>query len=110
MSTMPASASDQLESSTLLEPTLPAAHRLPFQYHGDGGSLFVLLLKNVLLTLITLGIYLPWAKTARRQYLARAIGNPYTLTDSEVETIGANLRKPHLLKKVWDYHHAKLGV
>ena len=30
------------------------------------------------------------------------------LTAAEVETIGANLRKPHLLKKVWDYHHAKL--
>jgi ribulose-5-phosphate 4-epimerase/fuculose-1-phosphate aldolase len=53
-----------------------------------------------------LGIYLE--ETARRQYLARAIGNPYTLTPAEVETIGANLRKPHLLKKVWDYHHAKL--
>jgi L-ribulose-5-phosphate 4-epimerase len=53
-----------------------------------------------------LAIYLE--ETARRQYLARAIGNPYTLTAAEVETIGANLRKPHLLKKVWDYHHAKL--
>ena len=53
-----------------------------------------------------LGIYLE--ETARRQYLARAIGNPYTLTGAEVETIGTNLRKPHLLKKVWDYHHAKL--
>lgn len=53
-----------------------------------------------------LGIYLE--ETARRQYLARAIGNPYTLTAAEVETIGGNLRKPHLLKKVWDYHHAKL--
>jgi L-ribulose-5-phosphate 4-epimerase len=53
-----------------------------------------------------LGIYLE--ETARRQYLARAIGDPYTLTPAEVETIGANLRKPHLLKKVWDYHHAKL--
>jgi L-fuculose-phosphate aldolase len=53
-----------------------------------------------------LGIYLE--ETARRQYLARSLGNPYTLTAAEVETIGANLRKPHLLKKVWDYHHAKL--
>jgi L-ribulose-5-phosphate 4-epimerase len=53
-----------------------------------------------------LGIYLE--ETARRQYLARALGNPYTLTAAEVETIGGNLRKPHLLKKVWDYHHAKL--
>jgi L-ribulose-5-phosphate 4-epimerase len=53
-----------------------------------------------------LGIYLE--ETARRQYLARALGTPYTLSAAEVETIGANLRRPHLLKKVWDYHHAKL--
>ena len=53
-----------------------------------------------------LGIYLE--ETARRQYLARAIGTPYALSAAEVETIGTNLRKPHLLKKVWDYHHAKL--
>jgi L-fuculose-phosphate aldolase len=53
-----------------------------------------------------IGIYLE--ETARRQYLARAIGTPYALSAAEVETIGGNLRKPHLLKKVWDYHHAKL--
>jgi ribulose-5-phosphate 4-epimerase/fuculose-1-phosphate aldolase len=53
-----------------------------------------------------LAIYLE--ETARRQYLARSIGKPFVLTAEEVETIGANLRKPHLLKKVWDYHHAKL--
>jgi len=53
-----------------------------------------------------LAIYLE--ETARRQYLARALGAPYVLDAAEVETIGANLRKPHLLKKVWDYHHAKL--
>ena len=53
-----------------------------------------------------LAIYLE--ETARRQYLARAIGTPYTLTPAEVEKIGANLRKPHLLRKVWDYHLARL--
>ena len=53
-----------------------------------------------------LAIYLE--ETAKRQYLARAIGTPYALTAAEVDTIGANLRKPHLLKKVWDYHRAKL--
>jgi L-fuculose-phosphate aldolase len=53
-----------------------------------------------------LAIYLE--ETARRQYLARTLGTPYALSPAEVETIGANLRKPHLLKKVWDYHHAKL--
>jgi L-fuculose-phosphate aldolase len=53
-----------------------------------------------------MGIYLE--ETAKRQYMARAIGTPYALTAAEVDKIGASLRKPHLLKKVWDYHHAKL--
>jgi ribulose-5-phosphate 4-epimerase/fuculose-1-phosphate aldolase len=48
-------------------------------------------------------------ETAKRQYLARAIGTPYALSAPEVETIGANLRRPNLLRKVWDYHHAKLA-
>jgi ribulose-5-phosphate 4-epimerase/fuculose-1-phosphate aldolase len=54
-----------------------------------------------------LAIYLE--ETARRQYLARAVGTPYALTAAEVDTIGANLRRPHLLRKVWDYHRAKLA-
>ena len=54
-----------------------------------------------------LAIYLE--ETARRQYMALPLGRPYTLTDEEVRTIGGNLRKPHLLRKVWDYHRAKLG-
>jgi L-fuculose-phosphate aldolase len=54
-----------------------------------------------------LGIYLE--ETARRQYMARPLGTPYVLSAAEVETIGANLRKPHLFKKVWDYHRAKLS-
>jgi L-fuculose-phosphate aldolase len=53
-----------------------------------------------------LAIYLE--ETARRQYLARALGTPYALTAAEMDSIGANLRRPHLLQKVWDYHHAKL--
>jgi L-ribulose-5-phosphate 4-epimerase len=53
-----------------------------------------------------LAVYLE--ETARRQYLARAIGDPRVLTAEEVESIGANLRRPHLLQKVWDYHHARL--
>lgn len=53
-----------------------------------------------------MGIYLE--ETAKRQYMARALGTPYALTAAEVDKISGNLRKPHLLKKVWDYHHAKL--
>ena len=54
-----------------------------------------------------LAIYLE--ETAKRQYMARALGTPYALGAGEVEKISANLRKPHLLKKVWDFHHAKLS-
>jgi uncharacterized membrane protein YjgN (DUF898 family) len=42
-------------------------HRLAFR--GEGLALFTLILKNMLLTLVTLGIYLPWAKTERRKYI-----------------------------------------
>lgn len=40
-----------------------------FSFHGSGAAFFALVLKNMLLTLLTLGIYLPWAKTERRKYL-----------------------------------------
>ncbi len=53
-----------------------------------------------------MGIYLE--ETAKRQYMARALGTPYALTAAEVDRIGGNLRKPNLFKKVWDYHYAKL--
>jgi len=53
-----------------VEPVVaPAAEVLKIGYHGTGGGLFVLTLKNLLLTLVTLGIYLPWARTERRKYL-----------------------------------------
>lgn len=42
---------------------------LRVSYEGSGGTLFVLVFKNLLLTLVTLGIYLPWARTERRKYL-----------------------------------------
>lgn len=39
------------------------------QFHGDGSTLFGIHLKNLLLTVITLGIYSFWAKADVRQYL-----------------------------------------
>lgn len=50
-------------------PSPPAGPRHPLSFHGTGSSLFLLILKNVLLTLLTLGIYTPWAVTARRKYV-----------------------------------------
>lgn len=42
------------------------AQRLSFT--GKGGDLFVVLIVNALLTMLTLGIYYPWAKARRLQY------------------------------------------
>jgi uncharacterized membrane protein YjgN (DUF898 family) len=46
-----------------------AGRALRPRFLGDGASLFVIHLKNLLLTIITLGIYSFWAKTEVRKYL-----------------------------------------
>ncbi|HVW25680.1 MAG TPA: DUF898 family protein [Polyangiaceae bacterium] len=38
-------------------------------YVGTGEALFALVFKNLLLTIVTLGVYLPWARTERRQFI-----------------------------------------
>ncbi len=49
--------------------TLPTTTtRTPFQYTGDGLELALLMLKNLFFTIITLGIYRPWATTNMRRY------------------------------------------
>jgi uncharacterized membrane protein YjgN (DUF898 family) len=50
----------------------PAGATVPrsFVFHGSGGSLFGIWIVNVLLTLVTFGIYHFWAKTRVRRYLA----------------------------------------
>ncbi|MCG6144213.1 YjgN family protein [Leptospira bandrabouensis] len=40
------------------------------QYHATGGQLFILLLKNMFLTVVTLGIYSFWARTNVQKYMA----------------------------------------
>jgi uncharacterized membrane protein YjgN (DUF898 family) len=51
----------------LAAPPSPQSYR--FAFHGEGPAFFVLLLKNVLLTIITLGLYRAWAKTERRKFI-----------------------------------------
>ena len=53
-----------------------------------------------------LGCYLE--ETAERQFLASQLGEPHVLSREEIATISRNLWKPNLIKKVWDYHRAKL--
>lgn len=42
-------------------------YRLSF--HGDGGTLFWIVFKNFLLTIVTLGVYSFWARIEKRRYL-----------------------------------------
>jgi ribulose-5-phosphate 4-epimerase/fuculose-1-phosphate aldolase len=53
-----------------------------------------------------LAVYLE--ETAQRQHQATQLGAPAVLTPEEIEAISRNLWKPHLLRKVWDYHLGKL--
>ena len=46
---------------------------LRLSYHGRGTDLFLLTLKNAVLTIITVGIYAVWARTARRRYLWKQV-------------------------------------
>ncbi|WP_250109389.1 DUF898 family protein, partial [Escherichia coli] len=58
-----------------------------FVFHGTGERYFLICVVNVLLTIITLGIYLPWALMKCKRYLyakegANKRGNSSRLTQS----------------------------
>jgi uncharacterized membrane protein YjgN (DUF898 family) len=44
---------------------------LSFEYHGENGKFFEIYLKNMLMTLFTLGIYSFWARVQNNQYVYR---------------------------------------
>jgi L-fuculose-phosphate aldolase len=48
-------------------------------------------------------------ENAQRQHLALQVGTPEPLTAEECAVIGRNLARPALLRKVWDYHAAKVA-
>jgi uncharacterized membrane protein YjgN (DUF898 family) len=65
------------------------------RYHGDGTSLFGLLIKNFFLTLLTLGLYYPWAKTERRRYMwshTELAGHRLVYTGTGVELLTGYLK------------------
>lgn len=51
-----------------MEQTLSKTKNYKLDYHGQGGDLFGLMIVNWLLTIVTLGIYHPWAKAKQLQY------------------------------------------
>ncbi|HYJ40757.1 MAG TPA: YjgN family protein [Steroidobacteraceae bacterium] len=54
-------------------PSLPRV-LLPFEFRGNGGEYFRIWIVNLLLTIVTLGIYSAWAKVRRLRYF---YGNTY---------------------------------
>lgn len=42
--------------------------QIPFQFNGSGGEYFKIWIVNILLSVLTLGIYSAWAKVRRKQY------------------------------------------
>lgn len=57
-----------MDTTTTVSSELNANEKHLFSYHGTGGDLALLLLKNLFFTLITLGFYAPWARTNARRY------------------------------------------
>ena len=55
-----------IDSSATANPSPPQLH--PLEFRGSGGEYFRIWIVNLLLTLVTLGIYGPWAKVRRMRY------------------------------------------
>jgi len=49
-------------------PSASARRAVPFAFHGRGGEYFRIWIVNILLTILTLGIYSAWAKVRRQRY------------------------------------------
>lgn len=65
--TTPPSAG-QAELPTSSETPAAPSPTLPFQFNGRGGEYFKIWIVNILLSVMTLGIYSAWAKVRRKQY------------------------------------------
>ena len=57
---------DQLQAAA--EPALPSAQAAPFVFSGSGREYFGIWIVNLLLSIVTLGIYSAWAKVRRTKY------------------------------------------
>lgn len=74
MAAAPADAADAPPAAAPLATPAPVAEAatgrrdLPFEFHGRGGEFFRIWIVNILLTILTLGIYSAWAKVRTQRY------------------------------------------
>ena len=77
-----ASAAVEIDTAPPAPPVIPVVPAMPtadadeireenFSFAGDGGEYFRIWIVNLLLTIVTLGIYSAWAKVRREQYFHR---------------------------------------
>jgi uncharacterized membrane protein YjgN (DUF898 family) len=62
------SARSDLNSTPPAATSAPREHQLTVQFTGSGSEYFRIWIVNLLLVLVTLGIYFPWAKVRRLRY------------------------------------------
>ncbi|MFN0080498.1 MAG: DUF898 family protein [Prosthecobacter sp.] len=75
--------------------TAPAQERAhPFEFHGKAGEFFRIWIVNVVLTVLTLGIYAAWAKVRTRRYFygnTLLDGKPFDFTGNPISILKGNL-------------------
>jgi uncharacterized membrane protein YjgN (DUF898 family) len=75
--------------------TAPAQERAhAFEFHGRAGEFFRIWIVNVVLTVLTLGIYAAWAKVRTRRYFygnTLLDGKPFDFTGNPVSILKGNL-------------------
>ena len=62
---------EQLTPATGQVESLPAHERVPLRFNGEGSEYFGIWIVNLLLSILTLGIYSAWAKVRRLKYFYR---------------------------------------
>jgi uncharacterized membrane protein YjgN (DUF898 family) len=61
-------ARDKLSLRPVQAPALPVVQALPLRFTGSAGEYFRVWMVNVALSIVTLGLYGPWARVRTRQY------------------------------------------
>jgi uncharacterized membrane protein YjgN (DUF898 family) len=65
----PLTVAPQVAVPDIAGAAMGATQTLRVAYRGDAVDLFLLMIKNIFFTLVTFGIYAPWARAARRRFL-----------------------------------------
>ena len=87
------------QSTPSVGPGFPAVASGPeqthqFEFHGKAGEFFRIWIVNVVLTVITLGIYAAWAKVRTLRYFygnTRLDGKPFDFTGNPISILKGNL-------------------